>query len=314
MKKILKTLLILILMFSFHISYAQDETPDLKAEYDKLKEEYERVLRDRDNILVQTKNLLKYRTEIRQMQDEVARMVNKNEKTEEEKQVLLSKLNELKSHIDDIQKDKGELKDQIEKLKNYIEKKEIEYKILDETKSKLIEVNKDKDRLKQEILSFEEQKAKLQSQKLTFQADAELYKRQYVDLRKKYKEALSVNNRLEKKLSDVPKKFAEIARENKMLLKETALMHYNLGVFYTEEGQHKRAVAEFEKSIDLNPDDAYAYFNLGYIYAEHLVDRSRAIKYFRQYLRLANNEEGDVDWVKKYILTWQAWSGKQPMK
>lgn len=314
MKKIFKTFLIIILVFSFNISYAQDETVDLKAEYDKLKEEYEHVLRDRDNILVQSKNLLKYRTEIRQMQDEVARVVNKNEKTEEEKQVLLGKINELNSHIDDIQRDKGELNDQIDKLKNYIEKKEIEYKILDETKQQLAEVNKDKDRLKQEILSFEDQKAKLQNQKLAFQADSELYKRQYEELRKKYREALSVNKRLEKKLSSVPKKFAEIARENKMLLKETALMHYNLGVFYTEEGQHKRAVAEFEKSIELNPDDAYAYFNLGYIYAEHLVDRSRAINYFRQYLKLANNEDRDVDWVKKYILTWQAWSGKPTLK
>ena len=91
-------------------------------------------------------------------------------------------------------------------------------------------------------------------------------------------------------------------------------MHYNLGVFYTQHKEYKRAIAEFEKAIELNPDDPYAHFNLGYIYAEYLVDRSKAVEHFRHYLRLADKSDKDIDWVKKYILTWQAWEGKTPLK
>ncbi|MBU2221078.1 MAG: tetratricopeptide repeat protein, partial [Candidatus Omnitrophica bacterium] len=113
--------------------------------------------------------------------------------------------------------------------------------------------------------------------------------------------------------AQIPAKFAELARENKVLIKETALMHYNLGVFYTQSKEFSRATAEFEKAIELNPDDPYSHYNLGYIYAEYLGNRPKAIENFRKFLKLAKAEDKDVDWVKKYILTWQTWEGKKPV-
>ncbi len=83
------------------------------------------------------------------------------------------------------------------------------------------------------------------------------------------------------------KKYIKLARENKILVKRTALMHYNLGVFYTQNKEYNRAVAEFEKAIELNPEDALAHFNLGFIYAEHFENRPKAIERFNQYLKLA---------------------------
>jgi len=91
-------------------------------------------------------------------------------------------------------------------------------------------------------------------------------------------------------------------------------MHYNLGVFYTNQKDYSRAIAEFEKALELTPDDPYVRFNLGYIYAEYLVNRPKALEHFRQYLRYAKPDDKDADWVKKYILTWQAFDGKQPME
>jgi tetratricopeptide (TPR) repeat protein len=87
-------------------------------------------------------------------------------------------------------------------------------------------------------------------------------------------------------------------------------MHYNLGVFYMREKNYPRAIAEFEKALELTPDDAYAHFNLGYIYAEYVVNRPKAIEHFRNYLRLAKKGDKDVDWVKKYIISWETWQGK----
>jgi tetratricopeptide (TPR) repeat protein len=89
-------------------------------------------------------------------------------------------------------------------------------------------------------------------------------------------------------------------------------MHYNLGVFYSNRKEYSRAIAEFEKAVELVPDDAAAHFNLGYIYAEQLVNRERAIRHFQQYLRYAKHGDKDADWVKRYIVTWQAYENKQP--
>ncbi|MEI6631307.1 MAG: tetratricopeptide repeat protein, partial [bacterium] len=131
------------------------------------------------------------------------------------------------------------------------------------------------------------------------------------ELTARYSEAVSKNKLFEQKTADMPKKFAEVARQNKSLIKETANMHYNLGVFYTKNKEYSRAAAELEKAIELTPDDAYAHFNLGYIYAEYMINRNKAIEHFKHYLRLAKKEDKDVDWVKKYILTWQAYEGKE---
>jgi tetratricopeptide (TPR) repeat protein len=90
-------------------------------------------------------------------------------------------------------------------------------------------------------------------------------------------------------------------------------MHYNLGVFYSQNKEFDRATAEFEKAIEVNPDDASSYFNLGYIYAEHLQNRPKAVANFRQFLKLAKRDDKDADWAKRYILTWQTWEGKTPI-
>jgi len=155
---------------------------------------------------------------------------------------------------------------------------------------------------------------RLESERLDREAQVEVYRKQIIDFKKKYEQAMVKNRLLEKKAEQLPVKFAEMARENKVLLKETALMHYNLGVFYTKNKEFARSIAEFEKAIELNPDDPYAHYNLGYIYAEYLVNRQKAIANFRKYLDLLKTDDKDSDWVKKYIITWQNWEGKKPME
>src|SRR3989338_8612037 len=83
-------------------------------------------------------------------------------------------------------------------------------------------------------------------------------------------EALEKDRReLLKELEAAPKKFKDLAQQNKILIKETADMHYNLGVFYSENKRFDRAVSEFKKVVDLNPQHSKAHYNLGYIYSEH---------------------------------------------
>ncbi len=86
-------------------------------------------------------------------------------------------------------------------------------------------------------------------------------------------------------------------------------MHYNLGVFYSQHKEYKRATLEFLKALELRPDDASAHYNLGYIYAEHLVNQPKAIEHFKEYLRITKGgKDRDADKAKKYILLWETYN------
>lgn len=298
---------------------------DAKAEYDKLKKEYEKVVADRDNILIQSKNMLesgqklsaldiKYRAllaeneqmkkDLQKAKDEVV-MLNQTEA--DQKSSVEGKMKELESKADQLVQENNN-------LKNSLEKQEIEYKIVPETKRELARLQAEKKDLSKKNAQLEVRSKSLEAERLDKVAQIEIYRKQVSDFKKRYEQAMAKNRVFERKAEQLPVKFAEMARENKVLIKETALMHYNLGVFYTKNKEYPRAIAEFEKSIELNPDDPYAHFNLGYIYAEYLVDRPKAIANFRKYLALLKTDDKDADWVKKYILTWQTWEGKKPMQ
>lgn len=306
-------ILILISVCASRCLYSQDNTR-LRVEFERLQQDYERLLKDRDNILAQSKNLLQYKVKIRDLEDKAKIAESKNQQLEQEGLRLKSQISDIKEHVEKLQIEKGSLQDQLAEVENLIEKMEVEYKLINDTKLQLSQSRKENEQTALEIARLKERIERAESQKIAVKAEGMLYRRQYTELRKKYDQAIEANKKLEDKLTELPPKFAEIARENKLLLKETALMHYNLGVFYTGEGQYKRAVSEFEKALELNPEDVYAYFNLGYIYAEYMVDRKKAIDYFRKYLRLAGRDDKDVDWVKRYILTWQAWDADTALK
>jgi tetratricopeptide (TPR) repeat protein len=324
-KRILYECLKIILLFPFFFIFAStlysqeikeqsnDETVS-KYEYEKLKKEYEAVVKDRDNILAQVKNLLQYKVQIKQWENKVKKLTDYNEKLKKDKEEVINKVNELEEEIKKLNQLNLEKIEQIDNLKKTIENMEIEYRIVSETKRRLKEAKEKVADLEKEKDSLILKNKKLEADNLEAKATATAYRRKIREMQEQYRQALTRNRQLEKRLEETPKKFAEMARENKILIKETALMHYNLGVFYTENKEYRRAIAEFEKALELNPNDAYAHFNLGYIYAEYMVNRSKAIEHFRHYLKLANKKDKDIDWVKKYILTWQAWEGKRPLK
>ena len=169
-----------------------------------------------------------------------------------------------------------------------------------EIKSERDRLAKEKNKVEENI---EEEKEKVRVMSLKIQ-----------ELENKYKESVKTNKAFHKKVKDVPKKFSVIARQNEMLLRETATMHYNLGVFYTKNKEYEKAIVEYKKALAIRPNDANAYFNLGYIYAERFNDRDKAIDCFRSFLRLAHNDDTDIEWAKKYLLTWETFKGNQIIK
>lgn len=296
----------------------------LLNEFEAMKKESAALSQDRDNLLARAKSLLADTSRLNELEVAIEKIKKDNEALEKEKQDLENSLFSRGAEIKEFQEamarttqERDELKTAYEKSRkdNTIRELKDEISSLQKEKSgqvsRLQKENKDiESDLKQaqkEIIQLKEQKSKSDKEFEGLSSELKGYKVNYASAQKK-------NKALEEEIKNMPKKFTELARQNKVLIKGNSQMHYNLGVFYTKNKEYDRAVAEFEKVIEIAPDDAYAHFNLGYIYAEYLVNRKKAIENFRHYLRLAKSDDQDVDWVKKYLLTWETYEGRVPMK
>lgn len=280
---------------------------ELQKKYDALKIDY-------DNVVRQAKELLVYKTKARDIETAAAQGGVEKDQLVRAKGEADAKILELSEKVRALDLELSNLRAERDGLKNSLEKKNVQNIMGEDEKKKAKDQEQAKAANAARIKGLEERIKSLEQEGLKREAQLESYRRQIVDLKASYGEAQKKNIALQKKMEATPKQFAEMARENKVLIKRTALMHYNLGVFYTQNKEFDRAVAEFEKAVELNPADSASYFNLGYIYAEHLQNRPKAVEEFQKFLKIAKKDDKDADWVKRYILTWQAWDGEVPIK
>ena len=295
------------------------ENQSLKTQFDELVDKYENLEKDRNNILIQTKRLLEEKREVRDLEAELASFRQTNEsllsaQEDDHMQDLKwqDEIKELERAQAELTKERDYYQESLDKVKKGTAIKELKAKLKTlekESRKTISSLEKEKKNLFKDFKQTKSEYHKV----LTAKTDAELavedLKEKLDDAYSRLEDAVNKNIALEKHIEKIPEKFTEIARQNQTLVKDTSEMHYNLGVFYTKNREYKRAIKEFEQTIDIMPDDGHAHFNLGYIYAEYLVNRPQAIKHFRQYLRLAKSGDDDADWVKKYLLMWETYEG-----
>jgi len=304
---------------------SQGDMESLRGKNATLMEAYEKLKTDQDTITEQLNRLRRDSQRCDAVKASFEEMTEENTAFLEEKESLIKKretlsvtLEHLKSHVKEVTAEKDRLAVFLAEAQEdeSVKIKKIRDSVRDEVKN-----------LRNETVSLKEENTALVQQLRESQKESGLFKVDNAGLRqeltlvqeelgaleKKHGEIKNENRYLAQEASQFPKKFADLARHNRKLVKETADMHYNLGVSFIKSKEYKRAVKEFEKVLELKPQDAYSNYNLGYIYAEHLVDRPTAIKHFQTYLAYASDAR-DADWVRKYILTWQTWYGKQQMK
>ncbi|TAN60503.1 tetratricopeptide repeat protein, partial [bacterium] len=281
----------------------------LLNEFEAMKKESEALRQDRDNLLARAKGLLADTSRLKELEEAVKENKKDNEALEKEKQDLENSLfsrgaeiKELRDSLAQISKERDEFKSAYEKSRKDNTIRELRSEISDLQKEKsgqIAKLQKENSDIESDFKQAQKELAQLKDQKSKLGKEVEALSSELKEYKANYAGAQKKNKALEEEIKNMPKKFTELARQNKVLIKGTSQMHYNLGVFYTKNKEYGRAVAEFEKVIEITPDDAYAHFNLGYIYAEYLVNRKRAIENFRHYLRLAKSDDQDVDWVKK---------------
>ncbi len=293
---------------------------EVQSEYTKLQETHKAVLEDRDNVLAQAKRLLEGSERLSAVEDIVETITEKNRKLR----------SELRTKEEQLQGERGIFRKQLEGFRvaqaELIEDRarlEELYARARETLEKKGYISRMKE-LEEEKRTLAKEKRKLDDALKQAQRRIDDLKRHGSELGKKVidlteriealdeaqSQICSENEALRHELERAPKKFINLARQNKKLIDETSDMHYNLGVFYTENKRFPLAITEFEKVLDLKPGDASTHYNLGVIYSEHLKEHKKAIRYFRRFLELAPHT-ADAGWVKRYIVTWETYYGEE---
>jgi tetratricopeptide (TPR) repeat protein len=95
--------------------------------------------------------------------------------------------------------------------------------------------------------------------------------------------------------------------QNQALLHETAEMHYNMAVFFTENKQVAQAEREYLRALDFDPNNVKVHYNLGYLYAEEMENHDKAMFHLEKYLQIVPNSK-ESEAIRSYIATRQAWN------
>lgn len=74
-------------------------------------------------------------------------------------------------------------------------------------------------------------------------------------------------------------------------------LHNNLAIAYREHGEFKKAEEAYRKAMALNPNFAPVYYNLGVLYDLYLNQPGEAVRYYRDYERLAGKSQTVDVWI-----------------
>lgn len=280
---------------------------------------YKNLQQDQDNILTQLKIAYGERDKVR----------GELEILKEQSEGAIKDKTDLQKQNADLRKSMQPMTDKISALEKTVlqmqRKSEADVEQI-ATLSKLLdgsEVSEVKKELKEKERIFLSQKAEFEKMIQTANQDRETIQSHSVqkenriydlemelaDITQKYENALEENRSLRARFETVNGQMLDIAREKDKAIKETADMHYNLGVFYVEQKNFERAAVEFEKAVEWRPDDAPSHYNLGLIYSEHLKDEEKAISNFQRYLDL-QPEAPDRNYVEGLLKTVTYWKGR----
>lgn len=93
---------------------------------------------------------------------------------------------------------------------------------------------------------------------------------------------------------------AKVATLEDTLKHERALYRYNLGIVYAQAQRYDEAIEAYQQSLELDPKNADAHYNLGLLYERVKSQSERAAWHYRRYLELKPQAE-DRDDVQQRI-------------
>jgi tetratricopeptide (TPR) repeat protein len=130
-------------------------------------------------------------------------------------------------------------------------------------------------------------------------------KKKLVELEKENKRLTQIsefagNVQVKKQQEHISKLEADLSNARQRMQKQEALLHYNLGVSYMKERYYDMAIDEYQKALELNPNDPDIQYNLAILYDDCSRNPKRAIEHYRKYLEL-KPDAADIDEVRGWI-------------
>ncbi|MBI3322540.1 MAG: tetratricopeptide repeat protein [Candidatus Omnitrophica bacterium] len=278
-----------------------------------LQESHQSLREDRDRIAAEARATTEnVKSQLSGLHEERQRLIFDTERLAQENKALSTKLGVVEQELSLAQKAAEKLtlqRDTIQKQLARSERRTAENQL----REQLLQSQSQGQELKKALQESQKTARALEQKLAKTEAEAAKLSTRMKQVQDEYVKLVAEKKQLQKMAEAAPENVTRMAKQHEHLVKETADMHYNLGVLFSKQSDYAKASKEFQKVIELRPADADAHYNLGVIYAEHIPNRPRAMEYFRKYLKL-NPDAKDVGWVKQYIATWQAWEGKERLE
>jgi len=192
------------------------------------------------------------------------------------------------------------LSGQLGQLNKMVQKAQEELASMQSEREKAL---KDNERLQNDSVSYLAVNTKLQEEKNALQKNLEEAQR-LIGVKEENLQLLQ--GQLDKLQNELKKRgpsaqAAGKAREKKLkngvfilqkrIKRERAVYNYNLGVAYTQAKLYDEAVAAYHSSLEFNPANPEAHYNLAIIYDSIKEDRENALRHYRKYLKLKTDAE-----------------------
>lgn len=220
----------------------------------------------------------------------------------------------LQKEKEDIFFDKIELSNDFESVRENLKDKE---KRLKNLSTQLKEEEKDKkvalDLIKALRQEKEELNRKNKEEKKQLEDTLNEYKNE-TDKLKKYieeKEKVQVNLKQETvKVVDkaatselqqkIEKLVKEINEEKEYSKKLKVTSYYNFGVLYANNAKYDDAIKEYNKALEIDPDNPLVHYNLGVIYDEYKNRPEKAVLHYEKYLQFKPDAK-DAEKVREWL-------------
>ena len=304
----------------------------LQNDYAELKKKYEDLEVDRNNVLAQTKSLLQEKTKWDEMGAQMENLKKTNHLFMEQKDKILSDNLRLKTEISSFLANFDSLKESYQELLAKQEAAEKENADLRRLLTQQVEATPEFQVLDREAKRLREENLKLgetinllderikkaldrikkdQTREVSLVRQVREQKQALDGLKSQNGSLIQGNQDLNLLINQAPERVKDIAAQNQVLLKETSEMHYNMGVFFTENKQFTQAEKEYLRALDFDPNNLKVHYNLGYLYAEDLNKHDKATFHLEKFLQLDPNAK-ESEAIRSYIAERQVWNGTGP--
>ncbi len=242
---------------------------------------------------------LKSSTKINQnLREELEALRKENQIYLDQQKAELSKVESLSAQLNNLKEDKTISAGRQEELKKLVDEAE---KALDTQNRKIGELEAKLKNAEEKMIRQKKASANLEQQTKSAKASPGMTQ-EYVKLVEgEWMTAIQKTQELKTDLNRTLSELSSYNRERSKLRMDTATMHYNLAVILTEQKNFPAAILEYQKVLEIRPNDADAHYNLAILYDDFLKNNEKALEHYRQYIRVAPNtpESQKVrQWIK----------------